>query len=88
MNDFIKIATLDNGIEAQVLDSILNEREVPHQMRSYYDTAYNGIYQAHKGWGYVSAPESYRNEILEIIADLKKKAASYDDAGSKTRADK
>jgi hypothetical protein len=70
--EYIKAATLENEIEARLLDSVLNERDIPHRMRSYFDTAYDGLYQAQKGWGYVSAPGSYREEILEIISDLRK----------------
>jgi hypothetical protein len=54
----------------RLLDSVLNESDIPHRMRSYYDTVYDGLFQAQKGWGYVSAPASHREEILEIIADL------------------
>ena len=74
MEDYIKIATLENEIEARLLDSILTERNVPHLMRSYYDTAYDGLFQTQKGWGHVSAPEWCREEVLEILTDLRKEA--------------
>ena len=70
MNEFRKILILENEIEAQVLDSILNEREIPHRIRSYYDSAYDGIYQAQKGWGVVEAPLSHKEEITAIYEDL------------------
>ena len=72
MEDYIKASTLDNEDEGRLIDSILNERGIPHLMRSYYDTAFDGLYQAQKGWGYVSAPASYKEEIIEIISDLRK----------------
>jgi hypothetical protein len=86
MESYTKIATLENEIEAQLLDSILTERNVPHLMRSYYDTAYNGLFQTQKGWGYVSAPEWYEEEITEILNDLRKEARTsiesfFDDSG-------
>ncbi|KPK29270.1 MAG: hypothetical protein AMK69_07165 [Nitrospira bacterium SG8_3] len=80
MEDYIKIATLENEIEAGLLDSVLTERNVPHLMRSYYDTAYDGLFQTQKGWGYVSAPEGYKEEIMEILADLRKEANSFEDS--------
>ena len=80
MEDYIKIVTLENEIEAGLLDSILTERDVPHLMRSYYDTAYDGLFQTQKGWGYVSAPEGYREEIMEILADLRKEANAFEDS--------
>ena len=78
MEEFEKIAILENGFEAQVLDSILTERHIPHLMRSYHDSAYDGLYQIVKGWGYVSAPPSCREEVLEILSDLRKEADLHD----------
>ena len=43
MEDYIKVTVLENEIEAQLLDSILTERDIPHIMRSYHDTAYDGL---------------------------------------------
>jgi hypothetical protein len=80
MEDYIKIATLENEIEARLLESILNERNVPHRMRSYYDTAYNGLFQTQKGWGSVSAPEGHKKEIMEILTDLRKEANTFEDS--------
>ena len=74
MEDYIKVATLDNEIEARLLESILNERAIPHRLRSYHDTAYDGLFQTQKGWGTVNAPESYEDEISEILSDVRKKA--------------
>ena len=62
--DFKKIVVLENEIEAQLMDSILTERQIPHRLKSYHDTAYDGIFQVQKGWGIVEAPESYRDEII------------------------
>jgi hypothetical protein len=70
MDQFKKIIVLDNEIEAQLLDSILTERNIPHRMKSYHDSAYDGIFQAHKGWGHIEAPLSYKEEIIAIRADL------------------
>ena len=74
MEDYIKAVTLDNEIEAGLLESILSERGIPHRMRSYHDTAYDGLFQAQKGWGCINAPESYREEIKEILSDVRKEA--------------
>ena len=70
--EYKKVATLENEIEARLLDSILNERDVPHLITSYHDTAYDGLYQTQKGWGYISAPGAYLEKIREIISYLRK----------------
>ncbi len=68
----MKIVVLENDDEARLMESILTEREIPHMMKSYYDTAFDGLFQTQKGWGHVSAPASRREEIMEIVADLRK----------------
>jgi len=71
MDEYEKVEVLDNHFEAQVLDSILKERQIPHLMRSFYDTAFDGLFQTQKGWGHVSAPREYHEEIREILRDLR-----------------
>ena len=78
MEDYIKVGILENEIEAQLLDSILTERNLPHLMRSYFDMAFDGLYQSQKGWGHVSSPETYKEEILEIISDIRKATKETD----------
>ena len=74
MDDYVKVSVLDNEIEAQLLDSILEERDIPHLMVSYHDTAYDGLFQTQKGWGHVSAPAPFKQEILEILNEVRKEA--------------
>ena len=66
----VKILVLNNEIEAQLLDSMLKERNIPHVMRSYHIYAYDGALQVHQGWGQVDAPERSRKDILEIYNEL------------------
>lgn len=68
---FTKIAVLDSEIEAGLLESILKERQIPHLLVSYHDTAFDGLFQTQKGWGYVSAPEDWAEEIKAILADVR-----------------
>ncbi len=70
--DFFIITVIDNGIEAQLIGSILTERGIPHRICSHHDTAYDGLFQTQKGWGRVEAPQSCRSQILEIINDVRK----------------
>ncbi len=70
MDGFRKVLVLDNEIEARLLDSILTERGIPHRLKSYHDTAYDGIFQAQKGWGHVEAPPEFAEEIRAIYREL------------------
>lgn len=71
MDEFIKIAVLESAIEAQVAASILEERSIPHRIRSFHDTAYDGLFQLQRGWGELRAPEGCRDEIEEILESLR-----------------
>ena len=71
MERYVKTVIIDNEIEALWLESVLTERQIPHQTTSYHDTAYDGLFQTQKGWGHISAPPAYRDEILEIVSDLR-----------------
>lgn len=75
----VKIATLENEIEAQLLDSILLERNIPHFVMSYsriapYSTYDIHIYQLGEGWGGVYAYPENSDEIKDILADIRKDA--------------
>ncbi len=76
MNKLEKIAVLDNEVQAELVDSVLSERGIPHLMRSYYDSALDGIYQARAGWGHIEAPKECEDEILGVIEDIKRQASS------------
>ncbi|MFW6139409.1 MAG: hypothetical protein ACOC7U_09585 [Spirochaetota bacterium] len=80
MVPYIKIATLDNQVEAHLVEAILNKKHIPHTLNSYYDSAYNGLFQTQRGWGDISAPPDYKSRILEIIRDIRKSPGCSDSA--------
>jgi hypothetical protein len=63
MSNPVKILMFKNEIEAMLLDEILTEKQIPHLIRSYHDSAYNGLWQSQSGWGHLEAPEEYAEEI-------------------------
>ena len=70
MKNFKKILILKDEIEAGLMGSILEERKIPHFIKSYHDSALNGMFQFQKGWGYLEAPEGYADEIKNIHNDM------------------
>lgn len=71
MDGYVKTAVVENQFEAQLVAEILAERHIPHIMKSYYDAAYDGLFQNQKGWGAVYAPPEYGAEIAGVIASLR-----------------
>ena len=71
MERFERIVSVDNEVEAQILDAALTDRGIPHIMHSYHDSAYDGVFQLSHGCGFVEAPAKFKDEIMSIIDDLK-----------------
>jgi hypothetical protein len=71
MENYSKILILENEMDAQRLDAILQEENIPHVVRSYHDSVYDGIFQAQRGWGHLEAPEEYADKIKEIYEKLR-----------------
>jgi len=76
---FIKVTVLESEIESQLVMSILDEQKIPYRIRSFHDTAYDGLFQMQKGWGEINAPAAMKEQILEIVEDLRSKNMDEDD---------
>lgn len=61
---------LKNQMEAMLLDEILTEKRIPHIIRSYHDSAYDGLWQNTAGWGHIEAPEEFKEEILITYSEM------------------
>ncbi len=81
MKEFEKIAVLENEIESLRLGSELGARGIPYALRSYHDTAYDGLFQLSSGWGHVEAPPEYKEEIMGILEIIRQHVSSTDREG-------
>jgi hypothetical protein len=66
----VKILIFKNEIEAILLDEILTEKKIPHIIRSYHDSALDGLWQTQSAWGHIEAPEEHRKEIVQIYNEM------------------
>lgn len=71
MDPIRKIAIIDNIVQAQLLESMLNEQNIPHVMTTYHDSAYDGLFQGQKGWGHIEASTKHEGQILELLENLR-----------------
>ena len=62
-----RIVTLDNEFQAQRIREILDDEGIPHIIRNYHGSAFDGLYQETEGWGAVIADEEYEERILELF---------------------
>jgi len=72
MSNPVKILSFKNEIEAMLLDEILTEKQIPHLIRSYHDSAYDGLWQTQSAWGHVEAPEEFMEEIIVTYNEMSK----------------
>jgi len=70
MSNPVKILMFKNEIEALLLAEILTDKKIPHIIRSYRDSAYDGLWQTQSGWGHIESPEEYRDEVLKIYKEM------------------
>lgn len=68
----VKVFTLKNQFEADIIKSELEKEKITVLIRSFRDTAYDGIYVPQKGWGEVKVPEKDKEKAKEIIDILEK----------------
>jgi hypothetical protein len=65
-----RVLTLRNEVEAGIMKAALEGRGIPHAIRTFHDSAYDGLYQMQSGWGVIEADEEHRAAIEEIGRDL------------------
>ncbi len=66
-----KIVSISSEIEALRIKEILDSNEIPHLVRSFHDSAYDGLFQNQYGWGVLEANESDEDRIRKLIEDLR-----------------
>lgn len=64
-----KILSLSSQIEAIRIKEILDSNEIPHMIRSFHDSAYDGLFQNQYGWGVLEAEVADEERILALVKD-------------------
>jgi hypothetical protein len=75
---WIKAGVVENRFEGDRISQSLQEAEIPFMIKSFLDTAYDGLYVPQKGWGIVLVPEDLVGEAERIISEVKK---SFEEEG-------
>ena len=65
-----KIMSLSSEIQAIRIREVLDSNEIPHVIRSFHDSAYDGIFQNQYGWGVLEADEANEEKILQLVKEL------------------
>lgn len=62
-----RILTINSEIEALRIKDVLDENEINYMIRSFHDSALDGIFQNYLGWGVLEADEKDEARILELL---------------------
>ncbi|MCJ7547998.1 MAG: DUF2007 domain-containing protein [Deltaproteobacteria bacterium] len=69
--NFKKVTVAENRFEVDLITQTLQQEGIPCLIRSYHDTAYDGIFIPQKGWAAVMVPEKLEEKASAIIAELR-----------------
>ena len=68
---YVKVATVSDRFEADVIRDILEKEHIPVLIRSFQDTSFDGIFIPQKGWGVVEVPEKDAVQASRLIDALR-----------------
>ena len=71
---WVCVHTLANRFEGDLLLQALNQEQIPVLLRTYEETAYDGLFVPQKGWGDLLVPDDYREEARDLIRGILKSA--------------
>lgn len=71
MANWVKAGVVENRFEGDRVSQALQEAEIPFMIKSFLDTAYDGLYIPQKGWGVVMVPERLREEAEKMVNEVK-----------------
>ena len=65
---WVKAGTVENRFEGDRISQVLQEAGIPFLIKSFLDTAYDGLYIPQKGWGIVMVSEKHKEEAAGRIS--------------------
>jgi len=68
--EFVPVKVAENAFEADRVREALEQEGIPVLVRTFQDTAYDGIFVSQKGWGYVEVPESQKARAEQIVSEV------------------
>lgn len=75
----VKILTLRTEAEALLLSGLLDQASIPHYLKSFHDSAYDGMWQTQTSWGTLWADEINRQAILDIYNNMSTPETAFEE---------
>jgi ketol-acid reductoisomerase len=84
VGNFVKIFVVENPFEADLVTQALHKEGIPVMVKTFSDTAYNGIYIPQKGWAAIMVPEEWRASGEKVVAEFEQAFRERREHGEKT----
>ena len=75
----MKVGTVENRFEGDTISQALEEAGIQFLIKSFLDTAYDGLYIPQKGWGVVMVSEKNKEEAERLVSEIKKTFVKEED---------
>jgi hypothetical protein len=75
----IRTATLENRFEADLVSDALDQEGIDFVIKTFEDSAYDGLWVQTKGWGLLLVEEGDVDRARSIVADVRTLADSEPD---------
>jgi len=69
-SDMVRIHTVENRFEADLLMQALGEEHIPAMLRRFEETAYDGLFVTQMGWGAILVPGDYQAEARTLVENV------------------
>ena len=70
--EFVPVKVAESAFEADRFRAGLEQEGFTVLVRTFHDTAYDGIYVAQKGWGYVEVPRKDQERAGRVVEELER----------------
>ncbi len=67
----IRAAIIENRFEADLIQSALDEEGLDFIIRTFQDTAYDGLYVTQKGYAYLLVNEADEKRVKAIVEEIR-----------------
>lgn len=67
---WVFLYTLANRFEADVLSDVLEKNGVPYLVRSFVETAYDGLFVPQRGWGQILVPAEFLSTARKLVVSV------------------
>ncbi|MEW5724330.1 MAG: DUF2007 domain-containing protein [Thermodesulfobacteriota bacterium] len=67
----IRLTTLENRFEADLITNALEAEGINFVVRTFHDTAYDGLFETQKGYGLLLVEEEDRARAQTVVDDIR-----------------